>query len=802
MAYTTSPNDVEHLQGLAGQQATAQATPAPVVANNTYASSPNDISYLTQLAGGIQPKEEQTQAAQTQGAPSPAQQPMYQKVLPDIATGLLNGGQDINNLLTNVFVNTPRQLMGLPRWQAPQYDWNQTLGAPKPSNSALQNLVNPDQLLQGAAAYAPFAAAAGAAPVSEALGAAASDYGMPLLAKASSYLERSPLLGGSLNQVAPGMAYGAGATPNNPLAGAITGGVTAGVAPLVAGGIGKGVGLTFNTENSINGLKNSVLDYLQNAFKRGSANSPEETAQNMAQNYTGLVNPEASPDIGTVTNNPALRGAYEGLKYVPGTGVAKNANLMQRGLLDNQIDSKQVELQDQLNDPVSQTVASQLEMLRTQQEPHIANINQAPDVLDSLIPENVDRSNLNQANTDAVQQAYKNNKATAKQKYDALGQYDDTRLDQYGGAEQYPQYGEAATQLLAQRNNLQNLFGSDSDLGNKLKGELDKASSFLSNNQTFGATLGDARTRTQQLGNLASQLYNNGNNNEARLIMGLKSGLEGDVKNVLTNNGQPQIGSLWDDATSYYRNNITNFWDNPVINKATQGTVSSGTRLAQALHLPDPRIGNILSQLPQDNKNIALAQLISKGKGTTSSGAFNLDADKIAGNYAGLDQNVKRAVSTYNPDADSFFENLRTDLLNNKRIEEGKGALSAQLEKLNKSNQDKISTLSEQLDNLHKQKFGVKKSGTPSGDFLSKILKTGAVGAGVGSMVLKPVTGGLSLPLAFALRHTAQTLRSPDLINAYVNGSRFPVNSPLSPSVMPPLLNPQVMNSGGNSNGS
>jgi hypothetical protein len=674
----------------------------------------------------------------------------------DIAGGIANAGQGLGNaFLHNIpaaVANAGQAIPHLLGMQGTNYDFNKLFGVNQQPNTNFAKTFgvnNPnfgDQLLQGAAKYASY----------------------------------GPLGDASIgSQIGVGGIYGL-TQSQNPATGIVSG-EAAGLAGGLGGkALGSTIGTLAGTKNTVNSIGNKVLDYLSNANAKGAALSPQEAADNLSTNYTGMGNQPVNVDIGTLANNPALKGVYQGLKYVPFTNISKNINLMNKQLSDKGISDIQTQLQNETQNPIVSSLNDQLNTMRTQQQPYNAAINAAPDYLNNLPGGLSNRANLTQELTDNTRTIYKANKAASAQDYAPIND-SNIRLDKLGLDNVFQNYSSAAQDLLAKRENLTNLFGSDADLGSKLNTELDKAQGVLSNQQTYGMTLPEAVQRIQNLGRLSASATGQGNRYEGMLLGNLRDGLSSDVNNALMNSGNEDIASQLQTANTNFKNNVVPFWQNTEIRKSVTDPnyISPQTKLAKALH--DPNNQTILSQLPNDSQNAALYQLITGGKGT-SGGMANMGAADIAKSYAKLPVDTKTAVASYNPQADKYFEVLPQLLAKNNELDAHQNLLSKQLQTAGIIQQKNIGNLTSQLQKLKKQSYGIAKENSSLGENTAK----GVEGAGAlaAAHYLSPYAA-LGLPVtSLAGRTLAKSLNNPALVQAYINNSRLPVTTSLSSSLL------------------
>lgn len=770
----------------------------------TPVTDPNIIAQLEGSApqAGLKPVTDPAVIAQLEGGAAPQQEtaPFYQRIVPDIVSGLATAGQGLHNFMLSSFPSAQTHI-----------DFGkEVFGVNKP------NLA--DNLIQGAAQYAPYAVAQEAAAPAKAL-----SFGQKLL-----------------SDFATGGVFGT-TQSDDPVKGGLISAITAPAARAVGAGVGKAGGLIFGTKGAQDSIGNTVIDQLNKASKAGGALTPEEAAENLATNYSNQQGQPLNADIGTVANNPTLKKMYEALKYVPFSGVSKNKNIVNNALYDkaigevkdqlgaeannpsadlikqnysDQISNVENSLKQSINNPTAGLLSQQYSDLLNVQSKYSDALAKAPNYLNSLASGVPDRSNITQSLKNDVLGLYKDNKKTAESLYEPINN-SKFRLDTAGVDNPFQNYGAAASELLAKRENLQNLFGKDSDLGSKLNSEIDKAESFLNNGNQYGVTLQEAVDRIKTLGRLSANAAAQGNRHEAMLIGNLRDGLTNDTHTVLEKSGNGDLSNALLQANDYYKKNVVPFWNNNEINKTVsdKNYISPQAKLSKALH--DPNNQSILNQLPNDSQSALLYQLVTGGKGT-SSGYANFDAKDIASAYSKLPVDTKRAIASYNPNADKLFENLPNVLNTHAQIEQAKSTLAdqinalsknssrtieglqSQLEKLkNKMDSDlgknsekstkRIDSLQDQLEALKNKKYGADKQSSFGADKLAGTIKGGAIGAGLLGGYLSPLTMAASVPFTMASRNLAKALTNPDLIQAYIAGTKLPVNQQQ-------LLNPFITN--------
>lgn len=716
---------------------------------------PDDLSDI----GGtpvLPPQNPQNQSLM-QGLISRFQSTNIPRVAGDIGAGLAQGAIGLDRLLG---YDTP--ILNLMHVQRPtDQQISQLFGVNNPT------LV--DKLAQGAVSYAPFGPMGDVAKVAE---------GLPFLSK---------LAMKGLQQAIPGAAYGYGQTGT--LAGAATGAATnAGMS-----GLGTLAGKIPLNKNAIG---NYILSKLPKLSQNGAALTPEEAAENLQKNYTDINGNPVNIDIGTLTNNPALKNIYEAGKFIPGTGVSKNINLINKQISDKAINDIQNKIDIENNQQPINDIHAQLQDIGNQQSQNSAAINQAPTFLDQLASGVNDRANITSELKNSTTKLYKNNKDNNSSLYAPINN-SKLRFDTLGIDNPFQNYGSAARTLLAQRDNLSNLFSDDSDLGRNLNGELDKAQSFINNQNNFGSTLPEVVQRIQNIGKLAASANSQGKRYEGMLLNNLRDGLSTDADTALRNSGNSDLANQLQIANTDYKNNVLPFYKNNEIRKAVTDNsyIPAKAKLANALH--DPNNQTILNQLPNNYQNASLYQLMTGGKGK-SSGFSNMSAKDIASAYAKVPLDAKRAVASYNPDADKYFENLPSTIDNNVQLQAMQKALSSQAQNLAKNKQANLANLQKQIDAIKQQKYGVNRETSPLASKAILATKLGALGGAGYTALSNPLTGAAAIPMSLLARHVTKALSNPDLINSYINGTKLPVTKSFlgqyAQKAFPSFVTPSIVN--------
>lgn len=623
---------------------------------------------------------------------------------------------------------------------------------------------------------APFMGAAKLAEGARAAAAASQD--LPsAVTNAAQWLNENAF-GRLAGRTAGSAAYGAVTNPDNRTMGAAEGAGASLLGDTLVKGVPATLGAIFNTKNSQSQIGNLVLNHLQ---RTATALSPEDAAENVNTNFLDKNGkPIQSIDIGTVTNNPFLKSLYnQALKYVPGTGVSKNINAVNKQINDKAISDAQDQISNEKNPAPINAVNQQINNVKQQQQNIGQQVDQAPNFLNNLASNVSDRSNITGELKNSTTDVFNQNRKNSKQLYAPINE-SNLRIDKLGIDNPFQNYSSAVNDLLANKENFTNLFGDDKDMGSKLGAELDKANSFAQNQGKYGVTLPEAVKRIQTLGQLEAAANGSGRRAEGRLLGNLGDALSDDVHNALNSSGNSDLSTQLKNANDNYRQNVIPFYSNPDIRKSvTSDYVSPGAKLTKALH--DPNYQSILMQLPKEHQDAALFQLMTGGKGT-SEGFSRMSPQDIANSYSNFNVDTAKAVKQYNPEANAYFEDLPNKISQREQLNNMQQALSKQSDQLKKQQQKNINNLQTKLSDLKSQKYGQTGEHTPLG---AKLLAAGK-GLGIGAGALyglgNPALLAGAIPSAAVGRTIAKALTNPELIKAYINRGRLPTStsSPLA----------------------
>lgn len=565
------------------------------------------------------------------------------------------------------------------------------------------------------------------------------------------------------SNIGSGVVGGAIESPDNRLRGAAIGGALSGLGEIPA-----------PLMNLPSSTKNAILDSLLQASTKGRALTPEQTAANVVNNYMQPNGNMMNVDLGTATESPVLKNTYAALKYSPFSGVSKNLNQLESQQLAKSIYDTQSKIQQAsdasrvINKNKMDALSQNINDVQNQLIQH----DNANKYINNLSGDVDDKANINSYLKDKLTNAYKKEKSIANENYSDLDN-SDIRFDIEANKGNIPgflsNYQSEASKLLAQKENLSNLFGTSSDLGASLNKELNAADDFIHGKIKWGTTLPEMVDRTRTLGRLQSAANGAGRYNEARLLGNLRDALKQDTSNALQQIGRPDLDAGLQAADAHYRDHVVPFWNDSEIRNTVQDKnyMPQGMRLTNALH--DQNNLAVLNKLPTEAKNAALYQLITRGKGT-SSGISNMDAKDVASRYSSTPSETKSVINSYNPKANDYFEALSQYLSPTK----SKDALTDKLSDLKdqtkqplpQNEADKlVSKYQDQMEDLKSSMKEIK------GGSLSN-LPGSALRGGIGAELTR-MLGLSALPLAVTGRITAKALSNPNIIRSYILGNRY-----------------------------
>lgn len=324
-----------------------------------------------------------------------------------------------------------------------------------------------------------------------------------------------------------------------------------------------------------------------------------------------------------------------------------------------------------------------------------------------------------------IQQALSDAKNNAQQKSDVLYKNLSDLASQNGVKIGRDNFSSTAKSIL------DNINKSD-----ELKREL--SPSIINDIQAYSGNVGDHDLNITNifkgiLGEKANDFYRNGKRYESGLYSRLRNSLQADMDQAFKNSGDPQLGDLYKQAQSYYKNNVVPFQDKDISAFTIRGG-DTDKILSQFIKAGQNDRGNLLSKLmnnlPEESKNLV------------GSAYFSNALDKNGS------INPLKMKSLY----DKLGESQKTALLNNPEL---------------KSKLDDYSSLVEMnrepLTNMFNPKTGSRNTGAinTASQILTGILSGDIARNGGLSSQLAAGLGSTFLPSGVA-RYLNNTLTSPE----------------------------------------
>jgi gas vesicle protein len=576
------------------------------------------------------------------------------------------------------------------------------------------------------------------------------------------------------------------------LGAAIGGGIAKPLAPLIANPI----------QSTRTTIQNAILNRLQRRAEGGQGPlTPEETAMNMQQNFTGPDGKPLPVDIGTAAQSPGLQSIYNATQYTPFSGTAQKIAQVQTGqatkpIMDiaqhagidttgktiPQISQEMDAIHGAAQDKVTQALAQ----VDAPAAVSSATVDATPDILKQMSSAFQGATNKAEVLSSSVNNELEAKRAVQKQIYGPVNDAENMPIP--GNA--FNNYAQAAAPLIQNKDILLEGFGNASDLKSQVSKEIGNAENLLTNPNENPLTLGAAKQKMQTLGSAAARLSANGNRQSASQLTSLRQGLQQDVDSYLRNSGNSNIADAWLQGNEYHQQEILPHENTPIIRKITQQSgipskINAGTYATKPYvpkssaklsdELLDPNNANIIRSLPTDVQNAAIIAKLTNGKNISG-----FTPEKTAAAWNGLDEDVQNSIGRVNPDIKAHLDNLQSEIdARNSAIQNQTGATKQYL----KSAINDAQNIGGMKDNLSKAIQNRYNTVTPQ----SKVSKGASMllGAGTGLAPFAAYAGAplIGLPALLgglgstALGRTAsKTLSNPALLEAYMNRSRFGVN--------------------------
>lgn len=552
-----------------------------------------------------------------------------------------------------------------------------------------------------------------------------------------------------------------------PLANKDSGAYLAGeLAPVAQGLAGLGSAGFSLAKNAFSNEKliPKLVSYLEKQHAKSGALSPQDTTLNIAQNFTTPEGKMMDVDIGTAANNKLLKGLYKGLNVVPFSGAAQKTNLLKDQLANKSIFNIENELAKAHQSPDLANQANYLMQLKNQEGAEKSNIDSIKNSAHNLLSSIDNPQKTNDAIANDIKRAFSKEKKIANENYEPINK-SNIRLETTGYVEPFKNYKSAALDLLAQRENLKNLFGTDSELGSRLNKEIDIAQKFIDGNQDKGATLNELVDRTRNLGRLQSAANGAGNRNEGRLLGNLRDGLLSDIHGNLNKIGRDDLSNVLLNANEHYKKDYLPFFSDKTIRDShLNNNVPVGDALGKALH--NPNNAAVLNKLNPAAKDAAAFQMLAKGRGKSSSGNPIISANKLSLNYSSLADEFRTQLASHKPELDSSLQTLADSIAKHKELQKIGTKLGSQLISNAKERFSEINSLQDALKKQRNLKFGTQKEGGAQEGLLKSATKLGVAG------LLAKALGGAAAIAPVLGKKATNLLTDKKLIEAYMQSQR------------------------------
>lgn len=592
-------------------------------------------------------------------------------------------------------------------------------------------------------------------------------------------------------------------------------GVTQNQNPLESAILGAGIDVAGRGIGAAKDLsKNSIINKLKKDASSKKSLSPEQANENLLRNYLSKEGKPMDVDIGTLTQNPFLSKLYQITSSVPFSKGSKQKNTLREQLLSKYETLAKSENEKSLNEANALMQESQApldrqdygaEEIKGQRDNTLEELNKSVKEHNSLSDyTGMANQSLNELQTNVspknhLSEIFNAKKQESKELYKPVTD-SDIDLSKISEKKDFKRYNNAYKETKPLSDNLTSLFGNDLDLGRKVSSEIGKAKNFVEAPHE-SIDLKSALQHIKNLQNYAAQAKESGSRAEASHLNKMASGLKGDIKDILYENGYGEVAQALEDADKHYINEILPFYGSREIKKTVTNKkyIPEPSKLAKALH--DQNYFGLLKSLPEDARKSLAFESITGGK-YSSEGLSSLSPSEISSRYQSLPTNTRKAINDLSPEIDNYFENLGMNLDKQKNIEKK----SKSLEKKYLSHENKISKLNEkslkdydkkQKESLVKKQKSeemIKKSNDSLNQSMSKRYdkpQTGNQGAtssfkgfspGQAASLAGVLTGGYmapgvlaaSIPFAIpAARGINKFLTSPKLREKYIKGDKF-----------------------------
>lgn len=575
----------------------------------------------------------------------------------------------------------------------------------------------------------------------------------------------------------------------------LTAAISSVLPPLLTKAVQGGMSAKAAIQNLPNSIRNLILSQTEKSAEKGAAHTPEQAAENIAQNFTNVKGERMPVDFGTATNMSPLETAYDYATMVPFTGGTEAKNIIKNQTADLAI--KRAE--DALTD--AEKYAADIRGLSTEEiAKHRANIGQleseykvanenhqkinyltekAPDVVNNMVKDISDKGSLPEYLSNESRRAYKDLRSDAARYYKKLDELNLELPSSIPGESKFRRYNEVNQSMQDQLNSITETFGTDKDLPSAIKSEIQAASALIENESGSPIKIKDIRLHLSNLGKLWERAKDSGDDNLARMVINMRRALSADTKELLKYTGNQEALDLWTNADDKWSQSAK-FWNSKemrqVVGKKTTNAdyISKGGKLAKELH--DPNNQEVMGMLSPQARKAAGHLLITGDK------VKKLTPDKISKIVGGLTKDELAALAAHSPEEASYLSDLSENLERSKKMGAAKENLAKTIERVKSP---PGSELQSAVGNIAKRKEDVEKA-------KAERLKSNRTRSGTGSAIAKIATGStlagtalfpsIGAPL-LALGGTGiagsrilqKLLTNPELLDRYISGEKFPV---------------------------
>lgn len=564
-------------------------------------------------------------------------------------------------------------------------------------------------------------------------------------------------------------------------------------------------------KNMPEAIKNYILNQTEKSSERGSANTPEQAAENLKQNFMNVKDERMPVDFGKVTNMPGAETAYNVASKVPFSGGSETENIIRNQAGDVAVKRAEDALKDSekyASEIRGESVAdiashgynlekmeNDYKQANTDHEIISSNVEQAPKVINSLIDELPKDTSLPEYISKETKRAFDNLRAESTKSYEKLKSSDVAFHENIPGEAKFPTFNEQRLAFEEQRDKLIGMFVNHSDMPGAITKELNVAKHLIENEGDVPITLNELRQHTSTLGGLWQKAKSAGADNAARMIMNMRSALVNDTKDLLEHTGYKDELALWNDADAKWRQSAQ-FFNTPAMRKVVgkktteKGWVAEGDKLAKELHSVNN--ADILNMLPNDARKAASHLLITQGKGLTA--ATKMSPEQIAKRAESLTPEQFNIIKSHDPKVGEYIESLSQKIENQKNLAMTKKQLAKNIDKVKFPKGQRLSQAVgdvdkrlEQLNKAKAERFSSNNVSSSGGNTLANAITKLGLGGTAATTIIAPAlaakllgAGGVALGAgSIASRSLRKILLDPELLNKYMARERYPLKQPV-----------------------